>query len=141
MIYLKCILDYMLHNVPGSCVYVLSGTQLRVMRPKKPAHHIREYIDRKNKNAIFTHTYLHTAFSKLDNFCYGDTQYPTNHISTKSCQAFSRYKLSMTGLVSLVFFFFSSKRESYHKLETGHLIPLKFSHTKRWWKGASWYQE
>jgi len=54
------------------------------------------------------------------------SSYPTFQISTKSCQAFPRYKLSKIDLISFffVFFFFLSKHE--HKVEMGYLIPLKF---------------
>ena len=33
--------------------YIYIKTQQCVVRPKKPTHHTREYIDRKNNNAIF----------------------------------------------------------------------------------------
>ena len=44
------------------------------MLPRKPA---REYIDRKNNNAIFTYVYLRAVFMKLDDFCCKDAlHYP-----------------------------------------------------------------
>ena len=88
-------------------------TQQCVMQPKKPACHTREYIDRKNNNAIFMHTLLCAGCTKPSNFCCGDAlhcQYHTFQISTKSCQSF---EISKIGLVSSLF----SRYESYHKVK------------------------
>jgi len=58
-------------------------------------------------------------------------QYPIFQISTKLRQVFPRYELSKIGLVSwFVFFFFSSWYESYHKVEMGFLIALRFGAQK-----------
>jgi len=74
---------------------------------------------------------------KLNDFCCGDAlhrQYPTFQIPTKLRQELSRYKLSKIGLVSsflfFFFFFFLSRCESYHKVEMGTPIALKFGTQK-----------
>ena len=83
---------------------------------------------------------------KPGNFRCGDAlhcQCLTFQISTESRKAFPRYELSKIGLVSLFFFFLS-----FHlgmkvtiKWKKNRLSDcLEIWYTKRWCKGASWYQ-
>ena len=51
------------------------------MRPKKPARHTREYIDRKNENVIFTPLYLGDHLSDWNKFA---TQFPASQGSLHS---------------------------------------------------------
>jgi len=75
---------------------------------------------------------------KPDDFCCGDAlhrQYSTFQISTKLRQTFPRYELPKIGLVSSFFSFFLfllfiKMCESYHKVETGYPIALKFGTQK-----------
>ena len=74
------------------------------------------------ENAIFTHSYLHAAFTKHHDVCCGHAhqrQYPTNQISAILLQAFPRYETSTIGLVSSFFFFvFSHTYKNCHKTWT-----------------------
>ena len=99
------------------------------------ACHTREYIDRKNNNAIFAYMQLLAASTKLDNFCCGDAlhrQYPT----FLNC---ARYKLSKIGLFSWFFLLVFSLL--FVKLcGNGFYDCLEVWYTERWYKGTSWYQ-
>ena len=83
------------------------------MRPKKPARHTREYIDRKNENVIFTPLYLGDHLSDWNQICYTVARQPgesTFLIWKKSLQPFPRYELPKFRFFSSFFFSSSSFR-------------------------------
>ena len=111
------------------------------MRPKKPARHTREYIDRKNENVIFTPLYLSDHLSDLNQICYtvarqpGD---PTFQIGRKSLQPFPRYELPKFGFFFFVFFLrfiffffvFSHTCKNCYNKQTRTPIAMKYGTQK-----------
>ena len=104
------------------------------MRPKKPARHTREYIDRKNENVIFTPLYLSDHLSDYNQICYTVARQPGEskfQICRKSLQPFPRYELPKFRFFSsfffLFFFFvFSHTYKNCCNKQTRTPIALKF---------------
>ena len=100
------------------------------MRPKKPARHTREYIDRKNENVIFTPLYLSDHLSDWNHICYTVARQAgesTFQIGRKSLQPFPRYELPKFGFF---FFVFSHTCKNCDNKQTRTPIAMKFGTQK-----------
>ena len=102
------------------------------MRPKKPARHTREYIDRKNENVIFTLLYLGDHLFDWNQICYTVSRQPresTFQIGRKSLQPCPRYELPKFGFFFFFFVFSHTCKNCYNK-QTRTPIALKFGTQK-----------
>ena len=96
---------------------------------------LREYIDRKKENAIFTPLHLGDSLSDLNQICYRVARQPgesTFQIGRKSLQPFPRYELPKFRFFSSFFFFFvfSHTCKNCYKTQMRTPIALKFSTQK-----------
>ena len=105
------------------------------MRPKKPARHTREYIDKKNENVIFTHLYLGDHLSDWNQICYTVSRQGSLHSKFEANRSSHFRDTSCQSLVffsSFFFFFFvfSHTCKNCYNKQTRTPIALKFGTQK-----------